>query len=337
MPVLCFRDGATLAALEEVTGAKLADLTELIDKSWLQPNISGRHKMHEVVRQYCIEKLESEHHQTIGEHAEDVRRRHRLYYSGYLKRLLGELNYDPQALKEILAEFDNLLAALHNAVDEHDMQTALDICFTIYFVGDMMGWLHFSIETMDTNRSFVGSLYYADAALKEPERTEVAHALAGVRHAQFHQYRQLGLYQNAVDCSKHFASLVIRMGPGRERTYWSAFGAAHEANLAYDNGDYLTSRDLRQESLALFAVDGFDCFVYGRKRGVTYWQAQVYAHMGLVNWALGDYTRSEACYECSMKLRKDDGERRSQGVHMVRYARLLQTKGAYARAEDLTR
>ncbi len=127
------------------------------------------------------------------------------------------------------------------------------------------------------------------------------------------------------------------MGPGRERTYWSAFGAAHEADLAYDNGDYLTSRDLRQESFALFAVDGFDCFVYGRKRGVTYWQAQVYAHMGLVNWALGDYTRSEACYECSMKLRKDDGERRSQGVHMVRYARLLQTKGAYARAEDLTR
>jgi predicted ATPase len=328
--------GATQGALANVTGAALADLSEIIDKSWLRPNVSGRFTMHELVRQYCEEKLESEHASAAGEDAGAVRRRHCAYYGVYLKTIFREVNYDPRTLATVLAEFGNLLAALYTAVDSHDMRTALDICWTIFFVGDMMGWLHFSIQTMDTIIPVLEERL-ADAALVEPERTAVAHVLAGVLHAEFDQYRQLGLHRQAGACSKRFSSLVQTMRPGREQIYWQAFASAHEAGLAYDNGDYVTARQLREESLSLFGVDGFECFVYGKERGVIYWQAQVYAHLGLVHWALGDYAAAEACYDRSIRMRDASGEQRSQGIHMERYARLRQTTGDYTGAEELAR
>ena len=33
----------------------------LVDSSWLRLRSTGRYDMHELVRQYCVEKLETEH------------------------------------------------------------------------------------------------------------------------------------------------------------------------------------------------------------------------------------------------------------------------------------
>lgn len=69
-----FRGGFTWEAAASVAGATLADLSELVDASWLRLGAGGRYEMHELILQYCGGKLESE--REAGETADQVRARH---------------------------------------------------------------------------------------------------------------------------------------------------------------------------------------------------------------------------------------------------------------------
>ena len=64
-----FRGGFTREAAHEVTGATVADLAGLADASWLRLGEHGRYQIHELTRQYCAEKLETEHERETGESA----------------------------------------------------------------------------------------------------------------------------------------------------------------------------------------------------------------------------------------------------------------------------
>ena len=60
-PAFGFRGGSTAEAAQEVTGATVADLEALADASWLRLDERGRYRVHELVRQYCAERLATEH------------------------------------------------------------------------------------------------------------------------------------------------------------------------------------------------------------------------------------------------------------------------------------
>ena len=79
-----FQGGWTADAAKAVTGASPANLEELIDASWLRLVADGRYEMHELTRQYCAEKLTTEHHGVTGEVADRVRDRHAAWYRSLL-------------------------------------------------------------------------------------------------------------------------------------------------------------------------------------------------------------------------------------------------------------
>jgi DNA-binding SARP family transcriptional activator/predicted ATPase len=81
-----FRDGFTAEAAQVITGASLADMMALVDRSWLWLLPSGRYDLHELVRQYCAEKLQNEHSAEAGESPHDVFERHDMYYTDQLVR-----------------------------------------------------------------------------------------------------------------------------------------------------------------------------------------------------------------------------------------------------------
>jgi predicted ATPase/DNA-binding SARP family transcriptional activator len=55
-----FRAGFTREAAQAVAGASIKSLLELTNKSWLQRYSSGRYQIHELLRQFCYEKLKAE-------------------------------------------------------------------------------------------------------------------------------------------------------------------------------------------------------------------------------------------------------------------------------------
>lgn len=129
-----FRGGFTRAAAEAVAGASLGILSALVDKSWLHHDmIDRRYNLHELLRQYAGERLESS-----GE-ADDVRRAHAAYFAGFMRQREGDIKFQRQlaALSEIEADFDNVRTAWYWAAEHGLADHIIQMAEALNFFCDM--------------------------------------------------------------------------------------------------------------------------------------------------------------------------------------------------------
>ncbi|HMQ54435.1 MAG TPA: BTAD domain-containing putative transcriptional regulator [Anaerolineae bacterium] len=117
-----FRGGFTREAAQTVTGASLRTLMGLVNKSLLQPDLTGRYRLHELLRQFAAEHLAQD---PAAETA--VRDRHCTYFAAFLQQKEANLHGQKQgqALADIELEEDNVRAAwqwavTHGKLDEID-------------------------------------------------------------------------------------------------------------------------------------------------------------------------------------------------------------------------
>ncbi|HEY8472211.1 MAG TPA: BTAD domain-containing putative transcriptional regulator [Natronosporangium sp.] len=117
-----FAGGATLAAVEQVTGSDLETLTSLVDKSLVE--VAGdRYRMLDTVRAYAAERLAE-----AGE-TEEIRRAHAAYLIDLAWTADPHLRRAEQLawLARLDVERDNVHAALRGAVAAGDRDTALEL------------------------------------------------------------------------------------------------------------------------------------------------------------------------------------------------------------------
>jgi DNA-binding SARP family transcriptional activator/Tfp pilus assembly protein PilF len=106
-------------AAEQVSGVTLPTLRSLIDASMLYIPVNGRYQIHELLRQFGADKLESTVvEDAVDEIAGDLRQRHSLFYADFIQqrdphRLTAQ---EPAAVQEIAAALDNIRAGLEWAV-----------------------------------------------------------------------------------------------------------------------------------------------------------------------------------------------------------------------------
>ena len=100
-----FRGGFRREAAEYVAGASLAVLAGLVDKSFLRVNPDGRYDIHELIRQYAEERLDS-----LQDAKSEIQERHCIYFSDFLVQHQATLRSSKQAtaLDEIGNEMDNI-------------------------------------------------------------------------------------------------------------------------------------------------------------------------------------------------------------------------------------
>ena len=113
-----FRGGLTREAAQDVTGASLRTLSNLVRLSLLQRDpATGRYDMHELLRQYAEGRLAA----TLNAH--DAIYRHAAYYAAFLHRLeAGLFGADKhKGLAQIERELDNVRAAWDFAVAHGDL------------------------------------------------------------------------------------------------------------------------------------------------------------------------------------------------------------------------
>lgn len=108
-----FRGGFTLEAAEQVANASLQIMTIFVDKSLLQCMAAGRYDLHELLRQYADQHLES-----AGASA-NARAAHSAYYMDFLAQRDADIKGRRQtaALNEISADFENIRTAWQWAQD----------------------------------------------------------------------------------------------------------------------------------------------------------------------------------------------------------------------------
>jgi predicted ATPase/DNA-binding CsgD family transcriptional regulator len=121
-----FRGGFTREAAEAVAGASLRTLSALVDKSLLRVDVDGRYDLHELLRQYAEEHLD-----TWTDEAEQTHDRHCHYYATFLADCWPLLtgNQTKAALDDIAIDLDNIRTTWNWAVCQKkasEIEAALD-------------------------------------------------------------------------------------------------------------------------------------------------------------------------------------------------------------------
>lgn len=141
-----FRGGFTRTAATMVTGASLATLAGLVDKSLVRLNGSGRYDIHELLRQYAAEQIATPHESA------QVAQRHYTYYLNFLYQLEGEIKGHSQlvALDTIESDFENIRNAWLAAVQQGAWELLNQAVETLHFFADMRGRYHEVVALLKT-------------------------------------------------------------------------------------------------------------------------------------------------------------------------------------------
>jgi len=134
-----FRGGCTAEAAEAVAGASLGELAALLDASWLRLGEAGRYGVHELIRQYCAEKLASEHEADTGEPPDAVRARHARFFQPLVVDLWIEVWRRRELIHQLGLERPNLMAAWEWAIAAVDLEAIRLLMISLNFMADRQG------------------------------------------------------------------------------------------------------------------------------------------------------------------------------------------------------
>jgi tetratricopeptide (TPR) repeat protein len=139
-----FRAGFTREAAQQVAGASLKQLAELVNKSFLSHDpSSGRFGVHELLRQYAQERLGETPEASISAHEG-----HAAYFAAFMQRKGGHLRgkSHPQVLTEIEADIENVRAAWRYYLKQRNSPQMWKFITSIWHVYFIRWWNHAGME-----------------------------------------------------------------------------------------------------------------------------------------------------------------------------------------------
>jgi len=189
-----FRGGLTREAAHAVARASVVDLAGLVDASWLRLGSADRYDFHELVRQYCAQKLATEHARETGETVEQVCDRHCAYFAGLADGYGGwfraPVNSDPTAL---IPEFPNLEIALLRAVERRDPDMVRQLQ-PLFGFSIELGRYRALLQIIDSIISRLSREWEAEAASAPDRASTTAVLLAFLYWMRAWQYTPLGQF-----------------------------------------------------------------------------------------------------------------------------------------------
>jgi predicted ATPase/DNA-binding SARP family transcriptional activator len=267
-----FQGGFTIEAAACIVGVNLDLLSDLMDKSLLSRDVSGRFSMHNALQQYAAEKLEE------APNAVGVKDRHARYYVDYLLSLVDDLNgTDLVAARESLRKvIGNLRAAMDWSVihwDQESARKAGDGFFVFYLV---QGW-HEGKDAFNLLAQLI-----AEKRARSGNTDILWDPI--YLHARVH-YAFLCTLLGYSDEAEHISNECLEpchtMGLESERSI-----CLHNLGvIAQQQGEYEHSRAYLEEAIRLGSEHPNIVFP-------TY-----YLWLGYVYFLLGDYSSGMACFQ----------------------------------------
>jgi tetratricopeptide (TPR) repeat protein len=305
-----FRGGFRREAAEAVTGATLAMLSSLVDKSLLRRNPSGRYNLHELLRQFGEEKLGAQ-----PEHLEHTRDCHARHCCQYLARQESRLKgADHQAaLKEITEELDNIRAAWRWAAARGDTD-ALDASLGALWVfvasrGSSL-WA-------EQEEELCGEII---EALERHGRAEHKPTLDRLKVAKAAMNYRLGQYERSQAVLREAIAFFRQTGAVGEL----AFALHHLAAITHVLGDYAQAQKLLHESIAL-----------SQSVGDVWLTAYSLNDLGLATHLLNDHLEAEHCCLKSLELFEGLGDPRGTAYALGNLGVITLALGRSQRARQL--
>jgi predicted ATPase len=303
-----FRGGFDRRAAQRVAGASLPTLLALLDKSLLRQTTPGRYQVHEILRQYAVEKQ-------APQEREETRARHSHYYAAFL-HTQEQAFQDPRvALQAIETEIDNVRSAWHWAVSRG------------------------ALAHVDQGLNALARFYYLRGPFQVGEtliRAAVDHVRESVETTE----------PPAPDTLLILGKLLVEQARLliRRAMYDQAIVAAEAAiELASPGDDTLLNVEAAGHLLwgrALFHQANYEAAQTHLERALDLVHAtpsrQLYAdslrNLGSVAVRLGDYDQAGRYCDQALHIYREIGDRRGEGAALNNLSAITLNQGDYAEA-----
>ena len=287
-----FRGGFTREAAAAVADASLADLSALTDRSWLRAEPSGRYTMHELIRQYCGEKLEADHLAETSETGNQVRDRHCRYHATFLTGFNKRLHRLPQALAEVAIEAGNLQAAWQWAVEHEQYGLADEMVAGLHLMTEMVGWHLTTMQLFDIEIARLRGRLGAGGEVVR--RQEAGLLLANILIAQVFMCHDLGRLQRATAYIEEGLTLLADLEPDEKREEYLTMTRFQLAWNRLQLGDCEGAAPLFYELLSYWQATHVPFWPYMPGVGTGVWQSHTYRALGYDLLAPGSVRGSQS-------------------------------------------
>lgn len=271
-----FRSGFSRDAAQNVTGATIRLVSELINKSLLTRDSSGRFQLHELLRQFAAQKLEEDEETCWA-----TQEQHAAYFSDFLKgseqSLIRGARTEP--VEKINGELDNVLLAWQWAIEQASRPLLEGGMRSLFWFYEAKAWYS---EGEEAFRSAAEALTDSGKVIEEEDKAlELAVTNLRVRQAWFAS--RLSRYKHVRTMPGLTAELAAEhlFEQGDLEGYWVAGGVV--INTLYGTGDYTTARRF---------LEGIDDRLERDHDYHHTWpwaKGQNLANLGRIDGALGNY------------------------------------------------
>jgi DNA-binding SARP family transcriptional activator/predicted ATPase len=329
-----FEGGFTFEAAREAAGVGLAELSGLVEKSFVRREGSGRYAIHPLLRQYALAGLESG--LPRGENPQLAFSQYYLNFAGQREANLRGPSQQT-ALAEMSAEHENLRAAwqwaaAHARADL--LAPALEAMLAYYEMRGHYREFSLLLEPLDgwAQDEFAGWVCAARGLIAD--RLAQFDASAGLSATSLQIFERLGnlrgqsralsnlgmnaIYRGKLDEAGQFLTRALALAEQ------AADEAAHGRALSLlgvvhkQKGDYESARRAQDEALMIFrALDDPQRV------------ASTANNLGSVLRLLGKMQAARACYEESLAVRRALNDPRGVALALVNLANLLGQMGDF--------
>ncbi len=310
MGLSVFRGGFRREAAEQVVGASLDVLLRLVEKSMLRVSSAGRYDMHELLRQYAEECLGE-----MPEYEKIARDQHSSYYCEFMDHPIGDfLGKDNRhTLKEIDAEIDNVRAAWHRAIEQHQAEYLHKAALGLFWYTYLRKWheegeeairqalaMLRTVEPNRANRIALGYLLIWRATL------DLALRVDGRMLARRFAEESVSILR-PLDVPRELGLALHILG-------WSASVP----------GNFNRANRLLEEAVELY-----------NETSQYEFQAMAVGRLAENAEHVGDYQASEIWHERSLKLARQTGSHETIAMELGGLGNFARLRGQYGRSQRL--
>ena len=320
-----FRAGFSREAAQQVSGANLAILTALVDKSLLRRIGAGRYDLHELMWQYTSAYLQAEPAALA-----ETRRQHSRYYLALLAQNESALKGpgQPAAVAALSAEISNLRPAWQWAIN-HAQITDLKRAFPALLVFfEVRNW--FQEGLIFFQQAVAGLQATAADPVEPPERQlclgvmEMGQGFFLFRRGQFDSPVEAGQSTSAsprpLTLLRDSLALLESLNDQSSLAYAHlCLGIAH-----YTMGDFQVARRVLQTGLAT-----------SRFLGDRWLTAVHLGHLGMIAYTQGECAEADQILRESVALWREVGDIRGLVFNLSIYGMVAAKMGAVDQAEQL--
>jgi predicted ATPase/DNA-binding CsgD family transcriptional regulator len=346
-----FRGGFDDRAAAQYTGASLALLAGLVDKSLLRWEAGGRYQIHDLLRQYGQEKLGAK-----PDELTQARDAHCRYYTDFLSARHGDMSGGRQreATAEIEAEIDNIRSAWQWALESYNVEAILRSMQSLGWFNQFrsryregsalveqavrtlesgsptpnqqralilllvhLGWLYIRLGQLERAQEILQrsrALYAAPDYIPLPGDATDPEALLGV----------ICLIKGDYAGAVRLAEASRRRNTAHGHRNNLQFALYVLASAARALGEYTEAHPLAEQVYALT-----------QERQDRWFMAYCLNELGQVEQALGNYDRAAQHFRTSYRLRQEFADTEGMAVALRHLGRIAIVQEQYAEAREL--